>query len=138
MNEHVLLTCGAFPSPLRLTPMKRLRSLHLYLGCIFAPMMLFFTISGLWQTWYPPFNTPSATLNILSTIHNRMGLKAGPYLYNGLLRYFILLMAASFIFSTILGIIMAIKHGSRKTACLCLALGVICPVALIVIPLLFR
>ena len=116
--------------------MKTLRSLHLYLGCIFAPMMLFFTVSGLWQTYYPPFSTPSATLNILSTIHTRMGLKIGIDLANPILRYFVLLMAVSFIFSTILGIIMAIKHGSRKSACACLAFGVLCPLALILIPYL--
>lgn len=118
--------------------MKKLRALHLYLGCIFAPMMLFFTISGLWQTYYPPYSTPSATLNILSTIHTRMALKAGPHLANPLLRYFVLLMAVSFIFSTVLGIIMAVKHGSRKIAWACLIFGVVCPVAIIVLPLLFK
>jgi hypothetical protein len=118
--------------------MKKLRSLHLYLGCIFAPMMLFFTVSGLWQTYYPPLSVPSETLTILSTIHTRMGLKVGPNLANAFLRYFVLLMAVSFIFSTILGIIMAIKHGSRKTACACLAFGVFCPLALILIPYLIE
>jgi hypothetical protein len=118
--------------------MKKLRTLHLYFGCIFAPMMLFFTISGLWQTYYPPLNVPSRMLAILSTIHTRMGLKAGTYLNNGFLRYFVLLMAVSFIFTTILGIIMAIKHGSRKTACACLAFGVLCPLALILIPYLIE
>jgi hypothetical protein len=118
--------------------MKSLRSLHLYLGCIFAPMMLFFTISGLWQTYYPPFSTPSRTLTILSTIHTRMMLKNGMGLANPILRYFVLVMAVSFIFSTILGIIMAIKHGSRKAAGACLAFGVLCPLAIILLPFIFR
>jgi hypothetical protein len=119
--------------------MKKLRSLHLYLGCIFAPMMLFFTLSGLWQTWYPPFAVPSKTLEILSTIHNRMMLKSGVNLSNHILRYFVLVMAVSFIFSTILGVIMAVKHGgSRKSAWACLALGVLCPTAIIIIPLLWK
>jgi hypothetical protein len=30
--------------------MKKLRLLHLYLGCIFAPMLLYFAVSGIWQT----------------------------------------------------------------------------------------
>lgn len=119
--------------------MKQLRSLHLYLGCIFAPMMLFFTISGLWQTWYPPFAAPSKTLTILSTIHTRMMLKNGVNLGNSTLRYFVLVMAVSFIFSTILGVIMAVKHGgSRKAAYACLAFGVLCPTAIIIIPLLWK
>lgn len=29
--------------------MKKLRSIHLYLGCIFAPLLLFFAVSGIWQ-----------------------------------------------------------------------------------------
>jgi hypothetical protein len=31
--------------------MQKLRSVHLYLGCLFAPMLLFFAISGIWQTY---------------------------------------------------------------------------------------
>ena len=31
--------------------MKRLRAIHLYLSCVFAPLLLFFAISGIWQTW---------------------------------------------------------------------------------------
>src|ERR1043166_1068136 len=29
--------------------MTKLRTIHLYLGCTFAPMVLFFAISGFWQ-----------------------------------------------------------------------------------------
>jgi hypothetical protein len=49
--------------------MKKLRSLHLYLGCIFAPMLLFFGISGFWQTFDPEYDHHSKALALLSTIH---------------------------------------------------------------------
>jgi len=29
--------------------MQKLRQIHLYLGCFFAPMILFFALSGVWQ-----------------------------------------------------------------------------------------
>jgi len=31
--------------------MNRTRTLHLYLGCFFAPMILYFSISGVWQVF---------------------------------------------------------------------------------------
>jgi hypothetical protein len=46
--------------------MKKLRLLHLYLGCIFAPMLLFFAISGIWQTLGIGH---SGLLAMLSTVH---------------------------------------------------------------------
>src|SRR5688572_28393334 len=38
--------------------MKKLRSLHLYLGCVFAPMLLFFAMSGIWQSLGLHFHSP--------------------------------------------------------------------------------
>src|SRR6478672_8450976 len=45
--------------------MQKLRSLHLYLGCLFAPLLLFFALSGIWQTL--GWNTP--LLQKLSSLH---------------------------------------------------------------------
>jgi len=52
--------------------MKLIRKLHLYLGCLFAPLIIFFSITGAWQT----FNfhegskdktyTPPAWVSVLS------------------------------------------------------------------------
>ena len=112
--------------------MQKVRSLHLYLGCIFAPVLLFFAISGFWQT-YDPAYTHSALLTRLSTIHTMRALKAGNGLTSPLLRYFVLLMAASFILSILLGIVMALKFGrSRKIAAGCLAFGVLFPLAVVI------
>ena len=112
--------------------MQRLRSIHLYLGCLFAPMLLFFAISGIWQTYGFGY-THSKLLALLSTIHTSRNLKIGG-LTNFLLRDFVLAMSVSFIISTILGVVMALKFGrNRKAACGCLALGVLLPLMAVLV-----
>jgi hypothetical protein len=110
--------------------MKNLRSIHLYLGCIFAPLLLFFAISGIWQT----LGFHSDFLTRLSTIHTSHQLKNGSSLSGGLLMIFVIIMAVSFVITTILGVIMAIKHGgSRRAAYYCIAFGLAFPIALVLI-----
>ena len=110
--------------------MKRLRSIHLYLGCVFAPLLLFFAISGIWQS----LGVRSGFLARLSTIHTSHQLKDGSSLSGGLLMILVLIMAVSFVITTILGVVMAIKHGgSRRTVYCCLAFGVAFPMALVLV-----
>lgn len=112
--------------------MQKLRSIHLYLGCLFAPMLLFFAVSGIWQT-YDIGYSQSKLLALLSTIHTSRNLKLGG-LTNSLLRDFVLAMAVSFILSNILGVVMALKFGrSCKAAWCCLALGILLPLAAVLI-----
>jgi hypothetical protein len=116
--------------------MKKLRLLHLYLGCIFAPMLLFFAISGIWQTLGIGH---SGFLAMLSTAHRMTRLKSGFTLSSGVLRGFILVMALGFIVSTVLGIVMALTQGTnRRKAFYCLAFGVLFPAAVMVISLFAR
>ena len=91
--------------------MKKLRSLHLYLGCIFAPLLLFFATSGIWQMC----GFQSKTLAMLSTIHTSKALKIGSY-SSPALKIFVMLMAISFILTTILGVVMALKYGTSRSA----------------------
>lgn len=110
--------------------MKNLRSLHLYLGCIFAPLLLFFAASGIWQT----LGIRLPLLQRLSTIHTSHVLKVGGSLTNGFLILFVVVMAASFILSTVLGVMMAIKYGrSRRAVWGCLVFGIAFPLALVLI-----
>jgi hypothetical protein len=110
--------------------MQKLRSIHLYLGCIFAPLLLFFAMSGIWQT----FGLHSHLLERLSTIHTSHGLKSRDGLSNLGLKIFVLVMAISFIATTTLGIVMAVKFGrSRRAAYYSLAFGVAFPLILILI-----
>jgi hypothetical protein len=114
--------------------MKKLRSLHLYLGCIFAPLLLFFAISGIWQM----IGINSRTLAMLSTIHTSKALKVGTY-SSPALRFVVILMAASFVLTTILGVIMALKYGtSRRTAIYCLIVGILLPVGIILVSIISR
>jgi magnesium-transporting ATPase (P-type) len=110
--------------------MQKLRSIHLYLGCVFAPLLLFFAISGIWQT----LGLHSHLLERLASIHTSHHLKTRDDLTSSLLMIFVLLMAASFIASTILGVMMALKFGRNKRAVFyCLAAGVVVPLGLVVI-----
>jgi hypothetical protein len=111
--------------------MQKLRSIHLYIGCVFAPLLLFFAVSGVFQTF--GLHNQSRFLARLSTIHTSHGLKAGGSLTSVFLKWFVLIMAVSFIATTILGILMALKFGkSRRAAFYCLAAGVVIPLAIIV------
>jgi ABC-type spermidine/putrescine transport system permease subunit II len=110
--------------------MQKLRSLHLYLGCIFAPLLLFFALSGLWQT----LGLHWPILARLSTIHTGHPLKNGHWLGSAVLGAFVVVMAVSFIVTTVLGVVMAVKFGrSRRAACACLAFGVVFPLLIILV-----
>lgn len=110
--------------------MKTLRSVHLYLGCVFAPMLVFFSISGIWQT----LGIQSSLLNRLSTLHTSHQLKNGGSLSGGVLVIFVLIMAVSFLTTTILGVVLAIRHGgSRRAAYVCLAFGTVFPLGLVLL-----
>ena len=55
--------------------MKRLRQLHLYLGCVFAPVLIFFAVTGSWQLFSLHLGmkdgsyTPPRAVVILSDVH---------------------------------------------------------------------
>lgn len=115
--------------------MQKLRALHLYLGCIFAPLLLFFAVSGIWQT----LGIHSHFLNSFSTIHTSHRLKSGQGFASFAMTIFVLLMALSFIVSVILGIVMALKFGrSRRATVYCLAAGVVIPLGILVVTTLAR
>ena len=117
--------------------MQKLRTLHLYLGCVFAPMLLFMAISGIWQTLGWRFDN-SKRLALLFTIHTSRALKTGePSSLSSLfLRDFILATAVGFILTVILGVVMALKYGrSRKAAIGCLCAGVVIPLAAVLVKL---
>jgi hypothetical protein len=118
--------------------MQKLRNVHLYLGCVFAPMLVFFAVSGIWQSFSLHYSASgeSRALALASTIHTGRGLKAGDpsTLSSPLLHWFIIAMAVGFIATTILGVVMALRHGkSRRAALICLLLGILFPVSLVLI-----
>lgn len=111
-----------------------LRRLHLYLGCLFAPALLFFAISGAWQLYRfhdskkdGSYNAPRA-VEALSAVHMNShlpGKRASEYTP---LRTFSLLAAAGLVVTTALGVVMAFRFSRTVFApLLCLLAGVIIP-----------
>ncbi len=112
--------------------MKTLRTIHLYLGCIFAPMILFMAVSGIWQVigeMWP--GAQAGWQRLLSTLHTGHALKSGATLSSPVMQWFLVAAAASLAATMVLGIVMAFRFGHRRTALLCLSAGVVVPVILI-------
>jgi hypothetical protein len=111
-----------------------LRRLHLYLGCLFAPALIFFAVTGSWQlfraheTRKDGSYTAPAVLRTLSAVHMNAHLPGKRITEYTPLRMFWLLAAAGLILSTVLGVIMAFRcSGSVVTPVLCLSAGVAIP-----------
>lgn len=117
--------------------MKKLRSIHLYLGCVFAPLLTFFAISGLWQMNYRSGGHTPTALTWLSTIHTGRSLKVADdgvdSLSSPYLQWVIGLMAVSLVLTIALGVVMAFKFGRGKSALACLAAGVAAPCLLVLL-----
>ena len=111
--------------------MNNLRRIHLYLGCFFAPMLLFFALSGIWQE----FGLQRyALFRYLSSIHTGSMLKNQAHHPSSIfLQGFVILMGLSLIITIVLGIILTFKYGRGKIATACLAAGFLIPLALILI-----
>ena len=116
--------------------MQKLRSIHLYLGCICAPILLLFAISGICQTLGLHLLDLGWMTGIHKTIINKStAFKSSTELSRFMLCIFVGIMTLSFIFSTILGVVMALKYGrSRRAVFYCLLFGVFFPLVLYFLP----
>jgi uncharacterized iron-regulated membrane protein len=114
--------------------MKFLRQLHLYLGCIFAPTLIFFAVTGSWQlfNWHQSskdhsYVTPRV-LASLSYLHKESHLPGTPGRKPTPLRYFMAAAAVGLVTSTVLGVIMAYRFSRRPlVASICLLSGILVP-----------
>jgi hypothetical protein len=120
--------------------MKAIRRLHLYLGCFFAPMLLFFVATGGFQTLYPDRRKvpgeADAIMERLQLVHTKSllpsssaaGYSTGPF------RFLVVVMAAALIATVILGIVLAIRLSRPKwLVWIVLAFGALVPVALLLL-----
>ena len=119
---------------------KSLRMIHLYLGCFFAPILIFFVLSGAWQTFNLHHSrkdgyTAPAVLKSLSDVHKNQRFTTGKGRSgsepSSAFRYFVLAMSAGLLTTTILGIVMAFKFTKPWLVWLCLAAGFLTPVVLL-------
>lgn len=115
-----------------------LRRVHLYLGCLFAPVLIFFAVTGGWQLYR--FNdrpkgssyVPPRPVTVLSAIHKNSHLPGKPELSYTPLRTFMLAASVGLIATTLLGVVMAFRFsGSWITPVLCLTAGVGLPAVLL-------
>jgi ABC-type nitrate/sulfonate/bicarbonate transport system permease component len=117
--------------------MRLWREIHLYLGCLFAPILIFFAVTGAWQLYRWNDNTKNGyvapkPLKMLSAMHKDQHLPGTKYSAYTPLRSFMFLSAAGLVLTTVLGIFMAFRcAGSVLTPLLCLVAGVVIPVAII-------
>ena len=118
--------------------MSFLRRLHLYLGCLFAPMLIFFAISGAWQlfNWHQSTKDQSyhapRVLTVLSDIHKDAHIPPTPGRKPTPLRYFMLAGAVGLVTSTVIGVIMAYRFSRRPlVATICLLSGIFFPAILL-------
>jgi hypothetical protein len=132
-----------FISAARLRPciparMKLLRTLHLYLGCLFAPMLIFFAVTGSWQlfNWHESkkdrtYTAPPA-LAALSFVHKDAHIPGTPGRQPTPLRYFMLAAAAGLVATTGIGVVMAYRFSQRPmVATVCLLAGIALPAVLL-------
>jgi hypothetical protein len=112
-----------------------IRRAHLYLGCFFAPLLVFFSVSGIWQVYGIQWGDDHRFLRLLSTIHmgHNMGSKdPHPFTFTSpYLEFFVVIMAASLVLNIALGVIMAFRFGRGTLALASLAAGVLVPLILV-------
>src|SRR5882724_9020769 len=120
--------------------MKSLRRLHTYLGCFFAPLLLFYVLTGWYQTVnHNRLKSPGDAETIgehLRTVHvdqiypsNREFTQpSSPKLFQAL----VVIMAIALVVTVMLGVILAFRSTRKPWPVLiALILGILVPIALL-------
>ena len=118
---------------------RSLRRIHLYLGTLFAPVLLFFAASGGWQVYRlndakkNGTYTPPRIVTTLSAVHKNQTF-ARETSQKTAFKAFVFLAALALITTTFLGIVMAYRYTGRPiTVTVCLLLGFALPAALLLL-----
>jgi cyanate permease len=118
--------------------MKTLRRVHLYLGCFFAPLLLFYVATGWYQTVNPDrrkgVSDSTDLVSRLSRVHVEQYYptdSATGYSTRGF-RALVVVMAGALMTTVVLGIILAFRTSrSPWPVWLSLVLGALLPVVLL-------
>ncbi len=123
--------------------MRNLRQLHIYLGVFFAPILIYFSISGAWQVFrfndLPKEGDPTSVqkvLHALSEPHTHATLPGndGKKEQSLLFKCFEILMASGFVITSVLGIQMAFQLGrQRKAVTIALIAGALIPILFLIL-----
>jgi hypothetical protein len=118
--------------------MRFLRRLHLYLGCFFAPLLLFFVATGWYQTMQvdrqKKRGEAETWIDRVTSVHKDQVFPTESAIgYNTtLFKWFIVLMSIALIATVLLGIVLAFKTLQlRWPVYISLALGIGLPILLL-------
>lgn len=123
--------------------MNTLRKAHLYLGCIFAPMIIYFSISGAWQIFrfndIPKEEPPSALRTFAHELskphtHSTLPGKNHKTEHSDAFNWLALFMAVALVTTTALGLALAFRFGrSTRLVFACLVVGTGLPIILLLV-----
>lgn len=123
--------------------MKSARQLHVYLGVFFAPLLIYFALSGAWQVFrwndLPREGGTTASrqvLHALSAPHTHATFPGADTqsAQSLLFKVFELLMCAGFVVTAILGVQMALQtRRSRRWMLITLIAGAVAPILFLLI-----
>ena len=118
--------------------MKLLRRIHLYLGCFFAPLLIFYVATGWYQTVNPDrrkgVGDSTDFVSRLNSVHVEQYYPAGSAsgYSTSLFRGLVVIMAVALMTTVILGIVLAFRTCRNKwPVWLSIALGIVLPVVLL-------
>jgi hypothetical protein len=118
--------------------MKLIRRIHLYLGCFFAPLLVFYVITGWYQTVNPDRRKGVADSNDLISRLNRVHVEqyypaeAATGYSTYLFRALVVGMAVALLTTVALGVVLAFRTGRNKwPVWFALAMGVLLPIVLL-------
>src|SRR5258708_3477166 len=120
--------------------MRLLRRIHMYLGCFFAPLLLFYVLTGWFQTVnHDRLKSPSEAETIvqkLRTVHvdqiypttHELKRPSSPFLFQAM----VVAMAIALVATVIIGVILAFRSTrNRWPVWVSLCLGILLPIFLL-------
>jgi len=118
--------------------MKNLRRIHTFLGCFFAPLLLFFVVTGWYQTVTPDRKKGEGEADTLvtrlTTVHvdQHFPAESAQAYHTALFRYLVVIMCIALIATIALGVLLAFRSNRQRwQVWLSLALGLLVPVVLL-------
>ncbi len=118
--------------------MKTLRRAHLFLGCFFAPLLIFYVATGWYQTLHPDrkkdLGHADDWIGRMTSVHidQIYPAKSANSFSPGLFRVLVVLMSIALIVTVLIGVYLALRALRQKwTVWAALALGVVTPILLL-------
>ncbi len=118
--------------------MRTLRKVHLYLGCFFAPLLLFYLSTGWYQTLHPNRNkglgekgdwvTSLRSVHVDQVYPSEQAVSYSPRLY----RVLVVIMCVSLLLTLAIGVYLAFRTSRKQwPVWLSIALGFLIPILLL-------